>query len=225
MKNRLCVVDTETCNIIKSNTVKPGNNLPYDVGYSIIEPATGKTILQSSNIVEEIFFGEPEKMNSAYYADKLPQYYEDIATGKRTVHKFLDIIVKMLNDCKRNNVVAIVAHNARFDIDAINTCFEYLYGFKTQVLSDYEIWDSMKMAKTFTDTPSYRDYCESHNFMTKHRTPRPRMTAEIIYRFISGDNDFVESHTALEDVNIEKEIVFKAYKTHKKMDKVLYEKI
>jgi hypothetical protein len=35
------------------------------------------------------------------------------------------------------------------------------------------------------------------------------MTAEILYRYLSGDNDFEEQHTGLADVMIEKEI-FKA---------------
>jgi hypothetical protein len=49
------------------------------------------------------------------------------------------------------------------------------------------------------------------------------MTAEILYRFITGNNDFVESHTAFEDTEIEREIVLKAYRTHYKMERVLYE--
>jgi hypothetical protein len=45
--------------------------------------------------------------------------------------------------------------------------------------------------------------------MTNHQTPRPRLTAEVLYRYITGDNSFIESHTGLEDVTIEKEIFLK----------------
>ena len=42
------------------------------------------------------------------------------------------------------------------------------------------------------------------------RRPNPnksvKLTAEILYRYISGKQDFVEAHTGLEDVQIEKEI-------------------
>ena len=48
------------------------------------------------------------------------------------------------------------------------------------------------------------------------------MTAEILYRFITGNADFVEKHTAFEDTMIEREIVLKAYRTHKKMERILY---
>ena len=33
------------------------------------------------------------------------------------------------------------------------------------------------------------------------------MTAEVLYRFLSGDNEFSEEHKGLDDVLIEKEIL------------------
>ena len=224
MKNRLLVLDTETCNIQKLDKVMPGNNLTYDIGFSVIEPATGSVISEKSYVVREIFFGESERMKSSYYAEKLPRYYADIAKGEREIASFCDVLMDIITTARRENCVAIVAHNARFDIDALNTTFEWLSGKRCKVLDSFEIWDSMKMAKTFTDRPAYRKFCEENGFMTKHTTPRPRMTAEIIYRFITGNLDFIESHTAFEDTEIEREIVFKAYRTHYKMERVLYEK-
>lgn len=224
MKNRLLVLDTETCNIQKLDKVMPGNNLTYDIGFSVIEPATGSVISEKSYVVREIFFGESERMKSSYYAEKLPRYYADIAKGEREIAGFCDVLMDIITTARRENCVAIVAHNARFDVDALNTTFEWLYGKRCKVLDSFEIWDSMKMAKTFTDRPTYRKFCEENGFMTRHTTPRPRMTAEIIYRFITGNLDFIESHTAFEDTEIEREIVFKAYRTHYKMERVLYEK-
>ena len=119
--NKELVLDCETCNIVKSDKVTPGNNLPYDIGYQLVEPATGNILLKRSNIVREIFFGETERMQSAYYAEKLPQYYKDIAEGKRVVRSFFEIMNEIAGICKREKVVAIVAHNARFDVDALNT--------------------------------------------------------------------------------------------------------
>ena len=50
----------------------------------------------------------------------------------------------------------------------------------------------------------YGDFCYNNNYLTKRLCKR--FTAEIIYRFITGNNDFEESHTGLEDVLIEKDI-------------------
>jgi hypothetical protein len=43
-----------------------------------------------------------------------------------------------------------------------------------------------------------------------------RMTAEVCYRFISGNNEFIEEHTALADTEIEAEILRACWATHKK---------
>ena len=42
------------------------------------------------------------------------------------------------------------------------------------------------------------------------------MTAEICYRFISGDIEFVEEHTALADCEIEMQILRAVWATHRK---------
>ena len=44
-------------------------------------------------------------------------------------------------------------------------------------------------------------------------------SAESCYRFLTNSIDFEESHTGLEDVRIEVEIMAKCFATHKKMDK------
>ena len=224
-KKALLVIDTETCNITPSEKVLPHNNLTYDIGFAIVYPSSGETVLTRSYVVREVFFGEWRRMKSAYYANKLPQYYADIAEGRRKIASFFDIMVEIANLCRKYNIVAICAHNARFDVDALNTTAAELTGIPyIHALPDVEIWDSMKMAKTFANTPTYRRFCEDNAFMTNHATPRPRMTAEVLYRYIMQDLTFEESHTALEDVQIEMQIVFKAYRTHKKMDRVLYNK-
>jgi hypothetical protein len=41
---------------------------------------------------------------------------------------------------------------------------------------------------------------------------------------MTGNNDFIESHTALEDVMIEKDILAYCFNKHKKMRKLLWER-
>ena len=50
----------------------------------------------------------------------------------------------------------------------------------------------------------YNEFCYSNNYLTKRLCKR--FTAEIIYRFLTNNLEFEESHTGLEDVMIEKEI-------------------
>jgi hypothetical protein len=58
--------------------------------------------------------------------------------------------------------------------------------------------------------------------MTKHKKPQVRLTAEILYRYISGDRDFIESHTGLEDILIETALLAHCFRQHKKMEKRLF---
>jgi hypothetical protein len=73
-------------------------------------------------------------------------------------------------------------------------------------------------------TPTYIKFCEENGYMTKHKTPRPRLTAEIIYRYITNDLDFIESHTGLEDVDIERQILAYCFSKHQAMAKGAWEK-
>ncbi len=80
----------------------------------------------------------------------------------------------------------------------------------------------MKMARdVMHKMPTYRKFCEENGFVTK--TGQLSAKAEDLYRFIIKDPTFVESHTGLEDVQIEREIMFYCYRQHKPMRKLLYE--
>ena len=51
---------------------------------------------------------------------------------------------------------------------------------------------------------NYGAFCYDNDYLTKNGCRR--YTAEIIYRWLSGKEEFTESHTGLEDVKIEREI-------------------
>ena len=87
-----------------------------------------------------------------------------------------------------------------------------------------EFYDTLKMARdVIAKKPTYIQFCIENGFMTKHRTPQPQLTAEVLYRFIMQDINFVESHTGLEDVEIETEILKYCMRQHKPMRKKLFE--
>ena len=66
----------------------------------------------------------------------------------------------------------------------------------------------------------YKEWCYLNGYLTKNG--RVRKTAEILYRYITGNNDFTESHTGLEDVMIEKEIFAHCIRQHKPMRKLAF---
>ena len=206
------VFDTETCNNMD-------NPLMYDLGFAVVDKK-GNVYAHFSFIIYEVFFGMSELMKSAYYSNKLPQYYEDIENGNRKIVT-LFTAKKIFNEvCKEYNVRAIIAHNARFDYKSTNGTQRYITKSKYRFFLPYgvELWDTMKMAKdTIAKQKTYIRFCEENNYLTKNG--KVRVTAEILYKYISGNNDFIESHTGLEDVMIEKEIFSKCMAQHKKMRK------
>jgi hypothetical protein len=48
------------------------------------------------------------------------------------------------------------------------------------------------------------------------------LTAEVLYKFITKDIDFVEEHKGLEDVDIERQILAYCKRQHKAMKKKLF---
>lgn len=211
------VFDTETANSLD-------NPLMYDLGFAIVDKR-GKVYAQFSLIIADVFFGMSNIMKSAYYAEKLPRYFEEIAKGERQVVSLFEAR-KILHDvCKEYNVKACIAHNARFDYRSTSTTQRYLTKSKYRFFLPFGIplWDTMKMAHdTICKTKGYRSWCEENGFMTKHKTPRPQEKAETIYRYLIGDENFVESHTGLEDVMIEKEIFAHCMRQHKPMRKLAF---
>lgn len=211
-KNYYNVFDTETANGLEDPIV-------YDFGYAVVDKK-GNVYKSDSFINREVFFKMKDLMQSAYYAKKIPMYLEQIANGERKVASLYEIRKAFHDACKEYNVKAIVAHNARFDYRATNTTQRYLTKSKYRYFLPYGIplWDTMKMANdTICRQWTYKEWCYNNGYLTKNG--RVRKTAEILYRYISGDNDFIESHTGLEDVLIEKEIFAKCMAQHKPMRK------
>ena len=81
----------------------------------------------------------------------------------------------------------------------------------------------MRMARqTIAKQKMYKHFCEEHNFLTA--TGRLKLTAEVLYKYITFDIAFEEEHKGLEDVMIEKEIFAKCMAQHKAMEKRLFSK-
>ena len=218
------VLDTETCPIDKDlDIVSPYNMFTYDMGWAVVDKR-GNVYRTRSFINKDIFFKERDLMQSAYYANKIPKYMEDIANGTRIVASWYKILKTLREDMAEFNIIQVYAHNMRFDYGTTVTTQRWLTKSKYRYVFPYgtEICDILKMANdVIGKMPSYRRFCEEHNLFTKNG--RLSMTAENLYRFIINDPTYKEEHTALEDVLIEKEILAYCFKQHKKMRRLLWE--
>ena len=218
-------LDTETCNgILIDDKLDLTQSLVYDIGWAVTDKR-GHIYRTRSFVVKEIFYGMADVMTSAYYADKIPQYKKDIKNGTRSLASLYHIRKILLEDISLYGVKNIFAHNAAFDVRALNNTIRYLTKsrFRWFFPWDVTIWDTLKMAKQVIGTQkSYQIFCAEHGYLTKHKKPRVRLTAQILYRYLTGDENFTESHTGLEDVLIETQILAHCIRQHKKMEKRLY---
>lgn len=218
-------LDTETCNaMVVNNKLDLSQSLVYDIGW-IITDRKGRIYKKRSYVIWDIFCNMQDVMSSAYYASKIPQYWKDIKQKKRKLIRWENMYYTFLADCKKYNIKVFFAHNASFDVNALNNTMRYVTKSKFRYFfpAEADIWCTLKMARqVILPMKKYRTYCKSRGYMTNQATPRPRLTAEILYRFFTGDDNFTESHTGLEDVEIEIKILVECFKKHKKMDKVLF---
>lgn len=215
------VLDCETAPCDREvEEVTPINMLAYDLGWAVTD-RYGNIYATRSYVIADIFLDEKELMKSAYYAEKIPQYWEDIKSGKRILTTFYNVHKQLLADIEMFNVSRVFGHNMRFDYGSLNNTERWLTKSKYRYFLPYgvEVCDTLKMARQVIATmPTYQHWCENNGYMTKHRKPQPRLTAEIIYRFLSGDDDFEEEHKGLDDVLIEVQIMAYCFRKHKKME-------
>ena len=194
----IMMIDTETTNDIDCPIV-------YDVGYQLF--SLDKGVLLERSFVNADVFLDRDLMSTAFFADKIPTYWEEIKSGQRTLKRWFNIKRQIAEDCALFDVKYVCAHNAMFDNRALNTTQRYQTTSKFRYFLPYGLtWlDTLKMSRTILkENDSYGEFCFNNDYVTKNG--QRRYTAEIIYRWLSGENEFIESHTGLEDVKIERKI-------------------
>ena len=217
------VFDTEVCNCPKiDGQLDVANGQVYDLGIQIVDKE-GYVYDEYSIVNEDVFFGMPQAMQEAYFADKIPQYLADMRMGKRKIMNTWQMYKLVRNLCEEYNIKACMAHNAKFDIKVLNATMRYQTKSRCRWFFPYElpIWDTMKMANdTICKQKRYIEFCKQNGYMTNHATPQVRKTAEIIWRYITDNVAFEEEHTGLEDVAIEAQIFAECVRQHKAMNKL-----
>lgn len=211
-KEMYLVIDTETANTIEQP-------LPYDIGYAICD-RHGNIVVERSFIVAEIFLDHKEMMKSAYFSEKIPHYWEDIKNGTREIKSIFNIRKQIKADMKKWNVKKVGAYNMGFDKRALNNVIRYcskslirwFFPFGTEYFC---IWHMA--CQVVLNSTSYIKFALQNGFVSEK--DNILTSAEVCYRFLTKQVDFIESHTGLEDVHIEVEIMAKCFSTHKKMDK------
>ncbi len=136
------VLDTETANGLDDPLV-------YDIGFAIIDKK-GQVYLEKSFVIYDTFVLMKDLMQTAYYSEKIPQYEDDLKNGKRKLVTLATAQSIIAYNLKKFNVSAVIAHNMRFDYNALNTTLRYLTKSQKRYFLPYNttIWCSLAMART-----------------------------------------------------------------------------
>lgn len=203
MTEMLLMCDCETANTLDEPIL-------YDFGAWLID-SEGNSYEKVNWVIKEAFLNR-ELMETAYFRDKIPAYWQDIWAGKRQVKSIWDVYRYLRDVKKRYPNVKFCAHNAAFDVKALRTSLRYLTkSFKRWMLPfGMDVYDTLRMARdTICKEEGYVKFCEAHGFLTDKG--KPQATAEVLYRYLTGNTDFTEAHTGLADVEIEAQILLEIY--------------
>ena len=211
-KEMYLVIDTETCNTLEQPLV-------YDIGYAIAD-RNGNVVLERSFLVAEIFLDKKDIMSSAYYAEKIPMYWEDVKKGTRVIKSLFNIRKQLFADMKEYNVKKVGAYNMGFDKRALNTTIRYcskslIRWFFPFGVEYFCIWNMA--CQVIMDTRKYAKFAIQNGLVSEKGNIQT--SAESCFKFLTDDVNFIESHTGLEDVKIEVQIMAKCLKTHKRLDR------
>ena len=214
-RHYILMIDTETANTFNDGKgLDYKSALVYDCGFAVID--TRGNIYETYSFVNSDIFNSPELMASAYYASKIPMYLTGLENGSRVMADTYTIRKTMLSVMEKYGITEICAHNARFDVAVLNSTIRYISKSRIRYWFPFgmEVWDSMKMARS--------TICKNKTYNYYTSNGRKSATAENLYKYISHNENFIESHTGLEDVLIESIILVKCLSYHKKMNKRLF---
>ena len=194
----IIVFDTETTSIDKP--------FCYNVGY-VIGNDEGEVYLRRDFVVEQIWHNLA-LFTTAYYAEKRQLYVDAMRARKATMDKWGYIMRTMSRDMKAFNVEIAYAYNSPFDDKVFTYNNDW---FKTiNPLDNVPLYDVRAyFIKAFVDD-MYKKWCDEHGFYTE--SGNYSTTAENAFRYLSGNIEFDEEHTALADSEIEYQILVAAAK-------------
>jgi hypothetical protein len=155
-------------------------------------------------------------METAYYAQKIPNYDKDLQEGKRILINLYKLRLIIIDLLKLYNIKKVWAFNAQFDINALNNTvkfttkgkYKYFFPYGTSINCIWAV-----ACQTLCVQTRYFKFIQNKALFTQTGI---KTSAEVVYQYITK-SDFIEEHTALEDAIIESQILVKCLRQHKKM--------
>lgn len=201
----IVVFDTETVSLEKP--------FCYNIGYTIVNTESGESLVKRDYVVEQVWHN-PMLFITAYYADKRDNYVKAMRSRKTIMAKYGYICQKMIRDFITYNVEGAYAFNSPFDDKVFTYNSEW---FKcNNPFDNMPIFDIRGYVHHFMVDGKFKEFCEEFGYLTD--SGNYSTTAETMYRYLTGNTEFIEDHTALSDSEIEAEILLECFKRGAKVN-------
>lgn len=211
------VLDTETANSVNYP-------LPYDLGFKVIRMKDGEEMERHSLCIAEIYIEQREMMKSAYYAEKLPQYEEELKKGERRIVRLYTAKKLIADIMEKYNTNIVYAYNMNFDKRALNNDqkfvtenrYKYFFPYGTEFRCIWHMACQVLLAR-----PSYIKFALKNGFVSEKGNILTN--AECCYRYITNNPFFKEEHKGIDDVEIETKILMACKRQHKRVNTEPYQ--
>lgn len=197
-RHHLIIIDTETAGSI-------GKPYVYDLGFRVID-TKGNVYEEFSWVIYDVYVGMKDLMKTAYYAHKLNEYEDGLKQGKWKMVKAITAFKKIRDIMRDYNITEVVAYNTNFDHRALDNTIRATTPYRWFFPAGTEFLDIWNMAcSTLYQRKTFFDKAHANNWQSDKGNVRTN--AEVGYAYIANLDEFAESHTALEDVKIEMQIL------------------
>lgn len=214
--SKVLVFDTETTNAGEKPFV-------YNIGWCVLDTDEGIIVEKKDYVVDQTY-NNIMLFSTAYYADKRDLYTRKMRGRKTLLRKFGIILNDLRKTIEYYDIAQAYAYNSDFDKRVFKFNCEFFN--KPNPFDDVEIFDIWAYASQYiSNSEKYKAFCENHEYFTE--SGNYSGNAETVYRYISGNLDFEEEHTALSDSIIECEILQACinngaeYGTKYRLDKII----
>ena len=205
MKNIYCTLDTETFG---------GASNPEGIYHlaGFIHDREGRVIAPFNYLIAEHF----DKINADEYAKKnFGRYLRMVAEGTVTMVDTEAHAIQMVDAlCSCYGVRYMMAYNSAFDFGK-TAC--------RKLIENREFIDIYLMTlQTITHLKKYAKFCRENGFRSASGKSCAT-SAESVYAYLTGNAEYEEEHTALEDSKIEMQIFLACLRTHKAYTKNVHQ--
>lgn len=200
MTDKIFLLDTETVGL-------PPRNFIYDIGW-LVTDRYGNISKRRNFLIKDVIT-DGKKMMGAFFARKIFSFYiPALDSGTIKLFDLSDVQAIMYDDLRHCKTIA--AYNLGFDLSALKNTVDICNNQEDLYLDDYKnlcLWSFA--CRALLPFRTYRKLADAKGW--KSKAGNYKTTAEHTYRYITGQTDFIESHTAMDDCIIENEIMKRCF--------------